>query len=610
MYIKLISFLGFFLILLGFASAPNTAIGQVSDLQKTLVSFGYKVEKKAGVEITAAEKSEFNLQGKLRYGIKSVNPVRGERRLYYRFTVDVEAYQNESDAQKRLDRIIATPPGVDSKMEPHSGFREGFRRENKVYVVSTDVYKFVLDKDLTRLREKLENAVSERMARRRGINIGYIPARRNEAVEASRLLEGDDFRVTLVEYPETSVSAVELIHYPTGSASEARKIADILKCCLGTVAVKESPYTPARVGVDYFLGYLGRSPPRPMADTSHTQDALYFASPRAAIPVITELLRKEDWKTLSSYYDLSNFNTPRSELESGRFFIQDKRPEGAHPGLPWKYKHPFAPGFEFDRAEETKDTSLVTVIVKIRIDEGGGMVQRGFSEFKMRKSDRGYQLLPSDETQSDSPISARFVHEGASLIVGRPAQNLRVAIRNNTATDPRQGVAIVLRGVHWASEGEDTRQWLKQLPGSTRGSPDDYIDFIDYRAGAGVTDLAFETGLILPGKEIIVTAPLTSGQGGKHELVVRYAVVGGDGKDWSGEVLVQTVLPAYDGAWFEPATHVRRLSGATKGIVRSTSKPGASPLPIQQTIIPLQLPVALDPESARERAAELAGVTL
>ena len=134
----------------------------------------------------------------------------------------------------------------------------------------------------------------------------------------------------------------------------------------------------------------------PASFTSQATARLYFASPQESIPIITELLRKEDWKTLSAYYDLSNFKIQQSELESGRFFINDQRPEGSHPGLPWKYKHPFAPGFKFSGVNQTDEPNVVLVNLEIEIDEGGGMVQRGFSEFKMRKGDHGYQLLPPD----------------------------------------------------------------------------------------------------------------------------------------------------------------------------------------------------------------------
>jgi hypothetical protein len=41
------------------------------------------------------------------------------------------------------------------------------------------------------------------------------------------------------------------------------------------------------------------------------------------------------------------------------------------------------------------DPSIVKVVLEVEIDQGAGSpVQRGFSEFRMRKSERGYQVLP------------------------------------------------------------------------------------------------------------------------------------------------------------------------------------------------------------------------
>jgi len=120
----------------------------------------------------------------------------------------------------------------------------------------------------------------------------------------------------------------------------------------------------------------------------------YFSSPQEAVIVVTELLRKEDWVTLSSYYDLSDSKVDRRELESGRFFIRTETPPGPHPTGFWRYKHPFPPGFKFDRVNTTADPSVIVVVVSIEIDQGGGVKQRGVSEFKMRKSAKGYQILP------------------------------------------------------------------------------------------------------------------------------------------------------------------------------------------------------------------------
>lgn len=123
-------------------------------------------------------------------------------------------------------------------------------------------------------------------------------------------------------------------------------------------------------------------------------EARYFSSPQEAVILATELLRKEDWKTLSRYYDLSGSQIDRRELESGRFFVGTERPEGAHPGGFWRYRHPFPPGFMFDRVNATAGSSVIVVVVSIEIDQGGGVKQRGVSEFKMRKSQKGYQILP------------------------------------------------------------------------------------------------------------------------------------------------------------------------------------------------------------------------
>lgn len=122
--------------------------------------------------------------------------------------------------------------------------------------------------------------------------------------------------------------------------------------------------------------------------------AYYFTSPREAVTLVNELLRKEDWLTLSSYYDLSGSRVDRSELESGRFFVRSEGPSGPHPGGFSRYKHPFPPGFKFDRVRATEDPDVTVVVVSIEIDQGGSVKQRGVSEFKMRKSANGYQILP------------------------------------------------------------------------------------------------------------------------------------------------------------------------------------------------------------------------
>jgi hypothetical protein len=41
------------------------------------------------------------------------------------------------------------------------------------------------------------------------------------------------------------------------------------------------------------------------------------------------------------------------------------------------------------------DPSVVKVVLEVEIEQGSASpVQRGISEFRMRKSERGYQILP------------------------------------------------------------------------------------------------------------------------------------------------------------------------------------------------------------------------
>jgi hypothetical protein len=130
------------------------------------------------------------------------------------------------------------------------------------------------------------------------------------------------------------------------------------------------------------------------AGTTNGTAARYFISPQEAVILITEMLRREDWSTLSRYYDLSGSKVDRSELESGRFFARTKQPGGVHHEGFARYHHPFPPGFRFDQVRATEDPDVTVVVVSIEIDQGGSVKQRGVSEFKMRKSANGYQILP------------------------------------------------------------------------------------------------------------------------------------------------------------------------------------------------------------------------
>jgi len=127
----------------------------------------------------------------------------------------------------------------------------------------------------------------------------------------------------------------------------------------------------------------------------------YFSSPAEAVPIISDLLERENFKILARYYDLSNSEINVSELESGDFFIRKDRPEIAHPAGFWRYKHPFPPGFKFKSLQATAQKSIYLVEVSISIDQGpDSPEQTGLSYFYMIKSDKGWKILPDQVTDN------------------------------------------------------------------------------------------------------------------------------------------------------------------------------------------------------------------
>ena len=136
----------------------------------------------------------------------------------------------------------------------------------------------------------------------------------------------------------------------------------------------------------------------------------YFSSPAEAIQIITKLLKETNFKILAKYYDLSNSEIKLSELESGDFFIRKKCPEFAHPAGFWRYKHPFAPGFTFNRIQATAKDAVYVIEASISIDQGSDSPKQiGLSHFYMVKSEKGWKVLPDlvaeDEHNVEMPKS-------------------------------------------------------------------------------------------------------------------------------------------------------------------------------------------------------------
>lgn len=117
-----------------------------------------------------------------------------------------------------------------------------------------------------------------------------------------------------------------------------------------------------------------------------------FVSPQEAVEVLGRLLEAEDWAGMSRYYDLSGTGIDPGRLRSGEFFVRAAPPEGGHPAGFSRYLHPFAPGFRYASHRLEGEDAVVTVA--IQIDQGDGMIQRGFHEFRLRNCPSGWRVRP------------------------------------------------------------------------------------------------------------------------------------------------------------------------------------------------------------------------
>jgi len=133
------------------------------------------------------------------------------------------------------------------------------------------------------------------------------------------------------------------------------------------------------------------------------QEPAYFSDPESAVAETARLLRAKAWAELARYYDLSGTDVAPDTLTSGAFFVRDKPPAVGHPAGFGRYRQPFAPGFSYLSHAGAGDDEVV-VTVHVEIDQGGGMVQRGLDTFRLRRSARGYQLLPKSPGRRDGPV--------------------------------------------------------------------------------------------------------------------------------------------------------------------------------------------------------------
>jgi hypothetical protein len=198
------------------------------------------------------------------------------------------------------------------------------------------------------------------------------------------------------------------------------------------------------------------------------------------------------------------------------------------------------------------------------------------------------------------PVSARVVlPEGQKLAAGAYAR-VQVKIRNTTTEAGRHQVAmplqaVVLRYVSW-DKGIERSDWLRSIYGSTKQNPDGSVEH--NTVAQQMTDLRFETGLLLPGEEITVELPFTP-QTASAQLKFGFAVVPGDFE--SQVLLAEPISPVSPGK-----VTVRYLPYSTAGaqarerthgvaLVKATMSGKPPALRVDDSSLAFQLPLQSDP---------------
>ena len=144
-------------VFLSFNTSGQTT-AQRNKLERSLKATGYKVKAKTEVEPRDWEIERFGLKNKYRFTVKSIKSLPKTRNVFARYAVEIEVFAGKAEAENRLKRLLEVPPGFDTKMNAEYVLRDGFRRGNLVYIISTDAVMFA-DKSLRDLKAKLEKAL-------------------------------------------------------------------------------------------------------------------------------------------------------------------------------------------------------------------------------------------------------------------------------------------------------------------------------------------------------------------------------------------------------------------------------------------------------------------
>lgn len=113
--------------------------------EEVIRSWGYRTTGSERVLQAAWETQWFGKATVRRQSIKALAEVKDWENAYYRFRIAEETFSTPEKAEMRIKELQVTPPGMDTKKEPHRVLCDGVAVGKTAYIVSTDSVKFQME---------------------------------------------------------------------------------------------------------------------------------------------------------------------------------------------------------------------------------------------------------------------------------------------------------------------------------------------------------------------------------------------------------------------------------------------------------------------------------
>ncbi|HTL71361.1 MAG TPA: hypothetical protein VL404_08740 [Candidatus Eisenbacteria bacterium] len=203
------------------------------------------------------------------------------------------------------------------------------------------------------------------------------------------------------------------------------------------------------------------------------------------------------------------------------------------------------------------------------------------------------------------PFEAKMSLPDGPVRPGIFLPGVRVTIRNTSDT------ALVLRGARWDYRPEE-RTWRDRLPGRIDPNSDGSF-LIDTSAKDLLSDRAFERALLRPGEEIELLLPLSPQIFGRHDLVVKYGLLG---PGWEADTVLEELIPPKSPGkikiGFYPADSVPAGKRGRFAVYAPTAEPGKpDPFAVYDAVIGFEFPFDKPPkEQELVPIARKAGIDL